>query len=448
VAGAVALRWLVPATTDPTLPAMRLLFAGAALCVAGLSIRRAAAVTWITAIAAAGLACIEIVAVARTGPANPWATPAPWAALVVLAEAGVVLSAALAVAYASRPRRDVGGGPTALVRWLGVLAMAGLTGLAAWTSWLAVTAPMLVVTTGAGDVITDLRASARAGLLILLGGLLVGAAEDVVGPFTRARGRWRLMARLRGASGPSLPAFARLLVDELLPGNARRREALVEGERARIAADLHAMVLPELRRAAADAAAGDAAGGLAANLQRAVEDVEQLMHGRQSIVLEEFGLVAALEWLAERTESRGPLRVELQLDGPDSEAPAEPPREVARVAFRVGLVALDNVVRHAAASVATIALTWSPTGLQMTIGDDGRGFEPAVAGRPTGGRGLADMVAEAARVGASLRIDGAGGERGTRVELAWHRAPIADDHRIVPRDTTDRSQAPAGGPSA
>ena len=380
VGAAVALRVLVPATGDTTLPAMRLLFAAAALCVAGLAIRRAAAVTWVMAIAAAGLACIEIVAVARTGPANPWETPGSWAMLVLLAEAAVVISAALAVAYAARPRRDVRGDLAALVRWLGLLALAGLTGLAAWTSWLAVTTPMLVATLG-GDVITDVRMAARAGLLILLAGLLVGAAEDFVGPLNRARVRRRLTAGAREGVGASLPAFGRLLVDELLPGTARRREALVEGERARIAADLHAMVLPELRRAAANAAAGDAPSGLAANLQRAVEDVEQLMHGRQSVVLEEFGLVAALEWLAERTESRGPLRVELDLDGPDADAPADLPREVARVAFRVALLALDNVVRHAEASVASVAVTWSPAGLAMTIGDDGRGFEPAVAGR-------------------------------------------------------------------
>jgi signal transduction histidine kinase len=447
VGGAIALRWLVPAAGDTTLPAMRLLFAAAALCVAGLSVRRVVAVTWIMTITAAGLACIEIVAVARTGPASPFEAPALWAALVVLAEAATVVSAALAVAYASRPRRDVVDVPAALVRWLGMLAMVGLVAIAAWTSWLALTAPTLAIATVDGDVVTDVRTSARVGLLILLGGLLVGAAEDFTAPFRRARTRLRSAAGVGRGVGASLPAFGRLLVDELLPGNARRREALVEGERARIAADLHAMVLPELRRAAATAAAGDTAAGLAANLQRAVEDVEQLMHGRQSVVLEEFGLVAALEWLAERTESRGSLRVELELDGPDADTPADPPREVARVAFRVALLALDNVVRHAAASVATVTLRWSPAGLEMAIGDDGRGFEPAVAGRSAGGRGLADMVAEAAGVGASLRIDGAGGERGTRVALAWHRTPNADDHRTARRDIADRSQAPASGPS-
>ena len=442
---ATALRWIAPTTGDATLSQMRLLFAAAALCIAALSIRRTAAAAWIAAVSAAGLACVEIVAVARGWPANGAA--GQWAVLVVLAEAALVVSAALAVAYAVRPRREVGGAAAAIVRWLGLLSVVGSVGLAAWTSWPAISEPMPLVVVADGAVITALRLSARAGLLILVGGLLVGAAQDFVGPFTRARARWRGLAADGRGGGTSVGAFGRLLVDELLPGNARRRDALVEGERARIAADLHAMVLPELRRAAANAAAGDTAPGLAANLQRAVEDVEALMHGRQSIVLEAFGLVAALEWLAERTESRGPLRVVLDLDGPDAGAPADPPREVARVAFRVALLALDNVVRLAAAGVATVDLRWSAGGLDMTIGDDGRGFEPAVAGRQAGGRGLADMVAEAAGVGASLRIDGAGGERGTRVELAWHRGPVAGEHGMAQRDTTDRSQAPASRPS-
>ena len=100
-----------------------------------------------------------------------------------------------------------------------------------------------------------------------------------------------------------------------LPARSDARREATEAERARLAADLHAHVLPELRRAAAAAASAGAPPEMQVDLRRALEDVEQLMHQRQSIVLEQFGLVAALEWLAERTEERSALRVQLDLDG-------------------------------------------------------------------------------------------------------------------------------------
>src|SRR6185369_6223207 len=120
-----------------------------------------------------------------------------------------------------------------------------------------------------------------------------------------------------------------------------------EDERARLAAELHARILPDLRRAAAAAeSAGAATDPVAIGLRRAVEDVEELMHARQSVVLEEYGLVAALEWLAERTQQRALLQVDVELDGPAVDDSAAVPKPIARAAFRVALLAVDNVVRH------------------------------------------------------------------------------------------------------
>ena len=67
--------------------------------------------------------------------------------------------------------------------------------------------------------------------------------------------------------------------------------------------------------------------------------------------------MAALEWLAERTEERSALRVQLELDGAVPDGPAAIDARVARAAFRIALLGLDNVVRHAGATTATLRLS-------------------------------------------------------------------------------------------
>jgi signal transduction histidine kinase len=144
------------------------------------------------------------------------------------------------------------------------------------------------------------------------------------------------------------------------------------------------------------------------------------MHERQSIVLEQFGLVAALEWLAERTEERSRLRVELQLDGDVPDRPGALDPAVARAAFRVALLALDNVVRHAGATTATIRLAGGGAELRLSVTDDG----PARPQRVNGsGRGIPDMRAVAAATGGTIVVDLA---HGGRVAVTWpaSRAPI------------------------
>jgi signal transduction histidine kinase len=261
-----------------------------------------------------------------------------------------------------------------------------------------------------------LRIAARIGLATMTGGLLVGAGRDL-GPRMR-----RAYDEARGAGpaeGGRLWRFGASLADELLPSRVAGRRVAVESERARLAADLHALVLPDLRRAAATAEAAGMPPTVQVDLRRALEDVEQLMHERQSVVLEQFGLVAALEWLAERTEERSPIRVELELDGEVPDGPGAIDPAVARAAFRIALLALDNVVRHADATAATLRVAADHEALRLVVVDDGRAVAPADR---RNGRGVADMHSAAAGSGGSIDIRF---DPDTRVEAAWRRADSA-----------------------
>lgn len=255
-----------------------------------------------------------------------------------------------------------------------------------------------------------LRTSGRLAAAFIAITTLGGVWSDLGGPVGRARAR-----------GGGFAGFPRALADELLPTSTAMRRQGVEHERARLAAELHARVLPDLRRAAAAAeATGTPSDPLAVGLRHAVEDVEELMHGRQSVVLEEYGLVAALEWLAERTQQRQSLVVDLELDGAAVDQPDAVTKPVARSAFRVAQLALDNVVRHASATRVVLHLTVDTSRIELTVQDDGTGIDPRSARGSRAGRGLVDMRASAGEIGATLRVERL--EPGTLVDLVLERA--------------------------
>ena len=309
------------------------LFAAGGLVTAALLYRRTEAAAWFASVAAAAIAAVEVVGVVRSH-AGAMRTE-DWPVVVGGTVLALVAAATIAAAYALR-------------------RPAGITRQAPWTAWRALVLLALgVVVAAAGsafatapgnplelglelstasDPLGVLRVSGRIATAFIAVATLGGLWLDLAAPVDRARRR-----------SATLAAFPRALADELLPTSAAMRRRGVEDERARLAEELHARILPDLRRAAEAAeATGAPSDPLAVGLRRAVEDVEALMHARQSVVLEEYGLVAALEWLAERTQQRSPLVVELELDGDAVDDAAAISKPVARAAFRIALLAMEK----------------------------------------------------------------------------------------------------------
>ncbi|HET7181276.1 MAG TPA: hypothetical protein VFI15_03500 [Candidatus Limnocylindrales bacterium] len=414
VAGGFAARLLlsIPGETVTGESWLGRLVAAAFWCVAALMVRRRATVAWLMAVGAAGLAAFRTYGLLRTlegalGDLSP-AIPGVWPWLVPATMVSLLAAAGVAAAYAARRRTTtrawvrIGIPGAAALGFVGVVIAAGL----------AVAAP--------GDV-SVVRSAGRYGFGFAVLAGLVGAGRDLAGPMARAQAK--LMVQPLTRRGATITIFGRLLRDELFPSAAEERGRAIEEERARLAADLHALVLPELRRAAAAAeAAGQSGDPMSANLRNALADVEQLINARQSVVLEQFGLGAALEWLAERVEERSDLRI--TIEEPDTSWVGVGNRTLTehmaaarqRAAFRVALLALDNVVRHAGAKNATIRFGAAPRQF-LSVTDDGTGIGDAPARTARPGRGLADMRAEAVASGGAVEITST--ESGTRVEISW-----------------------------
>lgn len=93
------------------------------------------------------------------------------------------------------------------------------------------------------------------------------------------------------------------------------------------------------------------------------------------------------------------------------------------VALRACQEALANIRKHAHAGRVAVTMTYSPQALELTVADDGRGFDPEVAAR-SGGYGLAGMRARAAEIGGTAVVCGTPGE-GTALTVRLPLAPEA-----------------------
>jgi signal transduction histidine kinase len=139
-------------------------------------------------------------------------------------------------------------------------------------------------------------------------------------------------------------------------------------------------------------------------VKRHLDGVEEhLRHIAQELhpqMLEEHGLVAALEFLARGFAARHCIVTEVH-----AKIPRRLPAHLAIVLYRVVQEGLTNIRRHARATKASITVTLGTGAVRCAIRDDGVGFDAAVAGRH-GGRelGLNGMRERLAIIGGQLRI--------------------------------------------
>ena len=139
---------------------------------------------------------------------------------------------------------------------------------------------------------------------------------------------------------------------------------------------------------------------------RAIDSVRRLALALRPSMLDDLGLVAALEWQAREVGNRSGLHVEVDALETAGELP-----EAQRICiFRVAQEALRNCSRHAKATHVRVALDRAATRVMLKVEDDGKGFQPA----RSKGLGLLGMEERVAQLGGRLRIDSQPG-RGTTV---------------------------------
>lgn len=143
-------------------------------------------------------------------------------------------------------------------------------------------------------------------------------------------------------------------------------------------------------------------------LHATIRDIRNFVFGLRPGLLDEGGLVGALEGVVNEVQRNAALDISL-----DATEIPEPPLEISAQLLAIVREALSNVARHAGATHATVTLRGDAAGLTLEVSDDGQGFDPtAVHGR--GNQGLANMRSRTERLDGTLTIDAAPG-RGSRI---------------------------------
>jgi signal transduction histidine kinase len=209
---------------------------------------------------------------------------------------------------------------------------------------------------------------------------------------------------------------------ESLQSYARQVTQAQEDERLRIARDLHDDTAQELvglvRRLEQ---LGDKAGpGLVEPidvlLEQARTTLQSVRHYSRDLrpsVLDDLGLVAAIEGVVEDTKSRLPGGARLAVAGKARRV--DGPLELAL--FRIAQEALRNAEKHAGADTATVELDFNGGEVRLSVTDDGCGFSPPnnVSDLARAGKlGILGMKERAELVGGSFEVRSAPGE-GTRL---------------------------------
>ena len=152
---------------------------------------------------------------------------------------------------------------------------------------------------------------------------------------------------------------------------------------------------------------------LATQVQGAVTDIRRLVYELRPPTLDDLGLIGALRDQAARYTQSG---LQIAVEAPDALDPLPAAVEVA--AYRIGMEALTNVVRHAQACTCTL-MVQRDSHLVLTISDDGRGLPAA----PVPGIGVRSMRQRAEELGGRCTIE-ARPEGGT---LVVARLPLLED---------------------
>jgi signal transduction histidine kinase len=212
---------------------------------------------------------------------------------------------------------------------------------------------------------------------------------------------------------------------ELQQLSARLLEVEEEGRR-KLSRELHdeigqTLALLQIEISHAQAALAGGPGAVGERLARARELAERIVQTIRHIsgvlrpaLLDDLGLVPALQFQLEDFLRRSSIACEFVEEGVADQLPDT----VKTCVYRVVQEALHNCEKHSAASRIRVAVRQLPECLVAEIEDNGRGFRMNQQHMPyrTGGLGLLGLRERAANAGGTLLIDSAPGQ-GTRIAL-------------------------------
>ena len=190
----------------------------------------------------------------------------------------------------------------------------------------------------------------------------------------------------------------------------RKLHVIREEERARLARDIHddlgqvltgvkmdiALTIRRLAKNERETAL-QKLDESSSSVDNAIQSLRRLAMTLRPAILDQLGLIAALEWQAREFEAR--TRIPVHVSKPDQEPPLSNDERTAL--FRIAQEALTNVARHAQAKSVQISLVTNAESVELVVEDDGIGMP---SDRRKGSLGLLGMQERAKLICAELSV--------------------------------------------
>jgi two-component system NarL family sensor kinase len=147
-----------------------------------------------------------------------------------------------------------------------------------------------------------------------------------------------------------------------------------------------------------------------------ISEIRTLSYLLHPPLIDEVGLSGSLRWYAQGFEARSGIKVSL-----DIAEDLRLPRDIETTVFRIVQEALTNIQRHSGSSVARISIVGQPSGIRLTVRDEGRGIAARLRADPealfASGVGIAGIRERARELGGDVQIEST--DRGTTVIVTF-----------------------------
>ncbi|MBW1708820.1 MAG: PAS domain S-box protein [Deltaproteobacteria bacterium] len=155
-----------------------------------------------------------------------------------------------------------------------------------------------------------------------------------------------------------------------------------------------------------------------AMIQQVMNEIRKLQANLRPPILDDLGLLPTISWFCREFQTiYSRLRVIWHLELKENDIP-EP---IKIVIFRIVQEAMNNVAKHSESETIHLFLRKTQTDIELTIEDDGQGFNPnftPAAKGLSGGFGLDTMRERAGLSGGRLEIESKKG-KGTTIRAFW-----------------------------
>ncbi|MCL1633970.1 histidine kinase [Luteimonas sp. SX5] len=378
-----------------------------------------------------------VTTLARRNELNPYI--GDWLNVALAHSLGYVLVVPAVVGIVSAAKQPERRNPASTASFVAVVLLAGLLWLTWSFPWDDIIVKRLLILAPIPFLVWALASFGIAGAsvaMLLVAFLCMRMSVNGFGPFAAPDLAETILSAQFWAIGTAISLlFLAVLAEQrttsrLMLKRAYQRLSKVTGrmlvvqeeERTRIARDLHddinqSLAAVSIQLSAIKRELGQAQRESIDEIQEQLmsisKDIRDISHELHPSILRFTGLASAIEGLCEKHNASGELRLHCSTRNlpPLSEA-----QELGL--FRIVQEAVNNIDKHAHASLARILLEGDRDGVSLTIEDNGIGYAPEIKHAPPPSLGLISMEERAKALGGNFDI-ARGPTGGTRVEVRF-----------------------------